>query len=52
MPRPFPAIYDGDHNRENCEWMPAKSFEEIRSLGGSSVADTVSDYFVEPYELG
>lgn len=52
MPRPFPAILGGDHNRGYREWLPAKSFEGMSSLGGSFVSDTVSDYFVEPYELG
>ena len=52
MPRPFPAVLGGDHNREYREWLPAQSFEGMSSLGGSFVSDTISDYFVEPFELG
>jgi len=52
MPRPFPAIYAGAENKGFREWLPAKSFEGMSSLGGSFRSDTVSDYFVEPYELG
>jgi len=52
MPRPFPAILGGDHNREFREWLPARSFEGGSSLGGSFVSNTISDYFVEPFELG
>ncbi|MFT7134704.1 MAG: vanillate/3-O-methylgallate O-demethylase [Akkermansiaceae bacterium] len=52
MPRPFPAVYHGDDMKAFREWIPAKSFEGGASLGGSFVSDTVSDYFVEPNELG
>lgn len=53
MPRPFPAIYGGSEEMRGFrEWLPAKSFEGGASLGGSFVSDTISDYFVEPYELG
>lgn len=52
MPRPFPAIYEGDETKAFREWLPAKSFEGMASLGGSFRSDNVSDYFVEPYELG
>ena len=52
MPRPFPSVLGGDHNRGYREWLPAKSFEGGSSLGGSYVSDTIADYFVEPYELG
>jgi len=52
MPRPFPAIFGGDHNKSFREWLPANSFEGMSSLGGSFVSDTIANYLVEPYELG
>ena len=52
MPRPFPAIYSGDGMKAFREWLPAASFEGNASLGGSFVSGTVSDYHVDPYELG
>lgn len=52
MPRPFPAVYHGDHMKGYREWLPAQSFEGSASLGGSFVSDAVSDYLVEPNELG
>lgn len=52
MPRPFPAIYGGDHNKDFREWLPANSFEGGSSLGGSYFSNNIVDYFVEPLELG
>ena len=52
MPRPFPSVLGGEHNKGFRKWLPAKSFEGSSSLGGSFVSDSISDYFVEPYELG
>lgn len=52
MPRPFPSIFGGEHNKGFREWLPAKSFEGMSSLGGSFKSNTISDYFVEPHELG
>ncbi|MEZ5751980.1 MAG: aminomethyl transferase family protein [Paracoccaceae bacterium] len=52
MPRPFPAVYDGEGTRAFREWLPAASFEANASLGGSFVAEDPTAYMVEPYELG
>lgn len=52
MPRPFPAIFESPEMKGFREWLPAKTFEGISSLGGSFVSDNISDYLVEPFELG
>ncbi len=52
MPRPFPAIFQGEDTKGYREWLPAASFEGRASLGGSFVSDDIADYLVEPYELG
>lgn len=52
MPRPFPAVYFGDEMKAFREWLSEKSFEGAASLGGSFHSNNVSDYFVEPNELG
>jgi len=52
MPRPFPAIYTSEAMKGFREWLPAHAFEGMASLGGSFVSDNITDYLVEPYELG
>ncbi len=52
MPRPLPAIYDGPEMKAFREWIPTDSFEATGSLGGSFVSDEISDYYVDPVELG
>ena len=52
MPRPFPSIFYGEGMRAFREWLPAKSFEGTCSLGGSFVTEDMSQYLVEPNELG
>jgi len=52
MPRPFPAVYESEEMRGFREWLPANSFEGKSSLGGSFVSDKISNYCVEPYEIG
>ena len=52
MPRPFPSIFYGEAMRPFREWLPVKSFEANASLGGSFVSDDMTDYMVEPNELG
>ena len=52
MPRPFPAIFQSPEMKGFREWLPAKSFEGVSSLGGSFVSDVISEYQVEPFELG
>ena len=52
MPRPLPAIYDHPELKGFREWLPASSFEAAASLGGSFVSERISDYYVDPVELG
>jgi len=52
MPRPLPAIYHGDEMRSFREWIPARSFEAAGSLGGSFVSNDITDYYVDPVEVG
>ncbi|MBW8639891.1 aminomethyl transferase family protein [Hoeflea sp. WL0058] len=52
MPRPLPAIYEGEFMQSYREWIPARSFEAAGSLGGSFVSSEISDYYVDPFEVG
>ncbi len=52
MPRPFPAIFESPEMQAFRQWLPANSFEAMSSLGGSFVSNNISDYLVEPFELG
>lgn len=52
MPRPLPAIYDSAEMKEFRQWLPANSFEAAGSLGGSYVSDDISDYYIDPVEVG
>ena len=52
IPSPIPAIYSGKGMKEYREWLTAKDYEAIGSIGGSFVSDKVEDYYVTPYDLG
>ncbi len=52
MPRPFPAIFQSPEMLGFRQWLPANTFEGVSSLGGSFVSNDISDYQVEPFELG
>ena len=52
IPSPLPAIYSGDKMKPYREWLPAKGYEGIASLGGSFDSDDIKDYYLTPYELG
>lgn len=49
---PVPAIYDGEDMRSYREWLPSHSLEGLASLGGSLVSDDITDYYMDPIELG
>ena len=49
--RPLPAIF-GDGMVEYREWLDGDSYEASSTLGGSFVADDVSEYYLNPIELG
>ncbi len=52
IPSPLPAIYTGEAERAYREWLPATSYEAINALAGSFVSDDISDYYLNPWELG
>ncbi|WP_428334832.1 syringate O-demethylase [Novosphingobium sp.] len=52
IPSPLPAIYTGDSMKEYREWLGAKSYEGVCSLGGSFVSDRIEDYYLTPWDLG
>lgn len=53
IPSPLPGIYSGDGMlAEYRDWLGADSYEAVGSIGGSFVSDDISDYYVNPFELG
>ena len=52
MPMPLPAIYHGEEMRPYREWLTTSHLETIGSLGGSFVSEDITDYYVDPIELG
>jgi len=52
IPSPLPAIYTGEKLKPYREWLSADSYEATGAIGGSLVADTIEDYYVNPYEIG
>ena len=52
IPSPLPAIYTGDSLKDYREWLSAKSYEGMCSLGGSFVSDNIEDYYLTPWDLG
>jgi len=53
IPSPLPGIYTGDGMMaEYRDWLGADSYEAAGSIGGSYVSDNISDYYVNPFELG
>jgi vanillate/3-O-methylgallate O-demethylase len=49
---PVPAIYEHEELRGYREWLPADGTEARFSIGGSFVADDVTDYYMTPMERG
>ena len=53
IPSPLPGIYTGDGMmQEDRDWLGADSYEAAGSIGGSFVSKEISDYYVNPFELG
>ena len=52
IPSPLPAIYTGEEMRGYRQWLTAKSYEAMASLGGSFYSDNITDYYLTPYDLG
>jgi vanillate/3-O-methylgallate O-demethylase len=52
IPSPLPAIYTGDEMKPYRQWLTAKSYEAMASLGGSFYSNDITDYYLTPYDLG
>ena len=53
IPSPLPGIYTGDGMMQQYrDWLGADSYEAAGSIGGSYVSDDISNYYVNPFELG
>ncbi len=52
IPAAVPAIYTGEDMKSYREWLPARSFEGLASLGGSYVSNNIEDYYVTPWDMG
>lgn len=52
IPSPLPAVYTGDPMKPYRQWLSAKSYEAMASLGGSFYSNNITDYYLTPYDLG
>jgi glycine cleavage system aminomethyltransferase T len=52
IPSPVPAIYVGEELKPYRQWLSAKSYEAMASLGGSFYSNNITDYYLTPYDLG
>jgi vanillate/3-O-methylgallate O-demethylase len=52
IPSPLPAIYTSDEMKPYRQWLTAKSYEAMASLGGSFYSNDITDYYLTPYDLG
>jgi vanillate/3-O-methylgallate O-demethylase len=52
MPMPLPAIYHSAEMKPYREWLNGYFLETIGSLGGSLISDDITDYYVDPVEVG
>jgi vanillate/3-O-methylgallate O-demethylase len=52
IPCPLPAIFTGDQMKAYRQWLPANWYEATGSLGGSYYANSITDYYLTPHDLG
>ncbi len=52
IPSPLPAIYSTKELEPYRQWLTAKSYEAMASLGGSFYSDDIADYYLTPFDLG
>ena len=52
IPSPLPAVYTGDQMKPYRQWLPAKGYEGMASLGGSFDSTQITDYYLTPHDLG
>lgn len=49
---PLPGVYTGNELKGYREWLTADSYEGASSIGGSYVPDSITGYYVTPFNLG
>ena len=52
IPCPLPAVFTGAAMQPYREWLPANGYEATGSLGGSFYADSITEYYLTPHDLG
>lgn len=52
MPLQVPAIYHSDAMKAYREWLKPMNLEAMGSLGGSFVSADITDYYMDPIEVG
>ena len=52
IPSPLPAVYVGEEMKEYRQWLRVNSYEAMASLGGSFCSNDITDYYLNPYDLG
>jgi glycine cleavage system aminomethyltransferase T len=52
IPSPLPAVYTGERMKPYRQWLSAKSYEAMASLGGSFASDDITAYYLTPWDLG
>jgi glycine cleavage system aminomethyltransferase T len=52
IPSPLPAVYVGEAMQPYRQWLSAKSYEAMASLGGSYESADITDYYLTPWDLG
>jgi len=52
MALPVPAIYHSAELKPYREWLSPRNLEGIGSIGGSFVSDDITDYYMDPVEIG
>jgi len=48
----LPAIYTGEDMQAYREWLPADGYEGMLSIGGSLIHEDISNYYMDPWDLG
>ena len=52
MPLPVPAVYHSEEMKAFREWCTPNHIEVLGSVGGSFYSDNITDYYMDPVELG
>jgi vanillate/3-O-methylgallate O-demethylase len=52
MPHPVPAVYHGEDMKPFREWLTPPHLEVLGSMGGSFYSEDITDYYMDPIEVG